>query len=380
MTEQYGFDMKTQQKARQYLYTGLAVSLGKGMVILVLSVVALSLRLHVALEDIVKTWVMERGQIVALYFLIGYATFWLVTLPFDYLKEYVLEHKFELATEKLGKWFNDKIKMLILYVVFLLFFVEGVYSFMSLSPAYWWFFTWVVSAIFVVLLFYAFPVLIMPMFYKFPRIRDEQLLEKLTHLSEKSGVKVIGIYEMKAGEKTKKAIAALTGIANTRRMLLSDTFLANYTSDEIESVMGHELGHHVYHHIGKATLLTMFFFLVVLVVADQVLRVTMGFFGITEIASVASLPLLGLLFGLIYTVSIPFFNTYSRWQEGQSDQYELDLVDKPDAYISSMTKLCDQNLRYAYPHPLIELMFYDHPSGKKRIKRALEYRERKKQE
>ena len=380
MTEQYGFDVKTQQKARRYLYTGLTVSLCKGVILLLLAFVVLNLRLHVALEDLVRTWVTEKWQIVALYFLIGYALFWLVTLPFDYLKEYSLEHKFELATENFVKWFKDEVKMLILYVVFTLFFVEGIYLFMSQSPAYWWLFTWIISAIFVILLFYAFPVLIMPMFYKFPKIRDEKLLKKLTDLSEKAGVTVVGVYEMKAGEKTKKAIAALTGIMNTRRMLLSDTFLANYTSDEIESVMGHELGHHVYHHIGKATLLAIFFFLVVLVVADQVLRTTMGFFGITEMTSVASLPLLALFFGLVYTISIPFFNTYSRWQEGQSDQYELDLVDKPDAYISSMTKLCDQNLRYAYPHPLIELMFYDHPSGKKRIKRALEYRERKKQE
>jgi len=380
MTEQYGFDVNTQQRARRYLHTGLAVSLCKGIVLLLLAFVVLNLRLHVALEDLVRTWVMERWQIVALYFLIGYALFWLVTIPFDYLKEYTLEHKFELATENFGKWFNDKIKMLILYVVFMLFFVQGIYLSMSHSPAYWWLFTWIISAIFVILLFYAFPVLIMPMFYKFPKISDEKLLKKLTSLSEKAGVTVVGVYEMKAGEKTKKAIAALTGIMNTRRMLLSDTFLANYTSDEIESVMGHELGHHVYHHIGKATLLTMLFFLVVLMAVDQVLRVTMWFFGITEIASVASLPLLTLLFGLIYTVSIPFFNTYSRWQEGQSDQYELDLVDKPDAYISSLTKLCDQNLRYAYPHPLIEFMFYDHPSGKKRIDRALKYKQRQTKE
>jgi len=376
VSEQHGFDVKTQQRARQYLYSGLALSLCKGVIVLLLVFVVLSLRLHVALEESVKIWVVEQWQIVALYFLIGYAIFWLVTFLFDYPKEYILEHKFELATENFGKWFKDKVKMLILYVAFMLFFVEGVYFSMSQSPAYWWLFTWIISAIFVVLLSYAFPVVIMPMFYKFPKISDEKLLKKLTSLSEKAGVRVVGVYEMKAGEKTKKAIAALTGIANTRRMLLSDTFLANYTSDETESVMGHELGHHVYHHIGKATLLITFFFLVVLIATDQILRATMEFFGITEMASIASLPLLALVFGLIYTVSIPIFNTYSRWQEGQADQYELDLVDKPDAYISSMTKLCDQNLRYAHPHPLIEFMFYDHPSGKKRIERTLKYKQR----
>ena len=179
---------------------------------------------------------------------------------------------------------------------------------------------------------------------------------------------------MKAGAKTKKATAALTGIGNTRRMLLSDTFLSNYSTDEVESVMGHEIGHHIYGHIWKFALLLSIFLLFVLFITSQIVQPVSAFFNLGHINSVSSLPLLALVFGLLYVGFSPLMNTLSRLAEGHCDQYELDLVQKPDAYISSMVKLCDQNLRYAYPSPFIEFMFYDHPSGKKRVERALAYK------
>lgn len=179
---------------------------------------------------------------------------------------------------------------------------------------------------------------------------------------------------MKAGEKTKKATAALTGIGNTRRMLLSDTFLSNYSNDEIESVMGHEIGHHIYGHIWKFSVIFSGVFLLLLFITSQILQATFGFFGLERVDSVASLPLLALVFGLFFGILTPLMNTLSRRNEGQCDQYELDLVEKPDAYISAMVKICDQNLRYAYPSPMIEFLFYDHPSGKKRVERALAYK------
>jgi STE24 endopeptidase len=253
-------------------------------------------------------------------------------------------------------------------------FVYGVYNFMWLNLTYWWVFTWLVSAFFIVVFMYVAPVLIMPLFYKFPRLNDKELLNSLTRLADKAGIKVIGVFEMKAGARTKKATAALTGVGRTRRMLLSDTFLSNFSKAETESVMGHEIGHHVYGHIWKYTMLFAGAFLLLLFIADKIMQACSSFLGMPQVDSAASIPLLALTLGLLYACLIPLVNTISRWAEGQCDQYELDLVEKPDDYISAMTKLCDQNLRYAYPSPLIEFLFYDHPSGKNRIDRALAYK------
>lgn len=143
---------------------------------------------------------------------------------------------------------------------------------------------------------------------------------------------------MKVGTKTKKATAALTGVGKTRRMLLSDTFLSNFTEDETESVMGHEIGHQVYRHIWKFTVLLTTAFLLMLLIADQVLRLASAYFGIRSFDTAASLPLLALTLGLLYAGLTPIMNTLSRRAEVHCDQYELDLVQKPDAYISAMMK------------------------------------------
>jgi len=374
MSESYGFNEETQRKAKNYLYSGLRTSLCKSTVIFVLALLALGLGLSTALEKFIQSYVSELSLIVFLYTLIGYGIFWLVSLPFDYYKEYVLEHKFELSTETLGVWFGDKVKMSILFAIFILSFVEGIYNFMRLSPTYWWLFLWFVSVFLIVLIMYVSPVLIMPLFFKFPRLKNDELLNRLTKLANNAGIKIIGVFEMKAEAKTKKATAALTGIGNTRRMLLSDTFLSNYSNDEIESVMGHEIGHHIYGHIWKLALLLSGFFLFALFILNQIVQPISAFFSLEPINSVSSLPLLALVFGLLYVGFTPLINTLSRRAESHCDQYELDLVQKPDAYISSMVKLCDQNLRYAYPSPFTEFMFYDHPSGKKRVERALTYK------
>jgi len=368
----YGFDPEIQRKARNYLYGGLRVSVFKGTVLLVLGLLALSLRLSNALENSIQAYVSDRSLTVALYALIGYAAFWLVSLPFDCYDGYILEHKFELSTQSLREWFWDNVKVSVLSLLLVLLFVEGVYNFMWLNPSYWWVFTWLVSAFFIALFMYVAPVLIMPLFYKFPRLEDQDLLNRLTKLAEKAGIKVIGVFEMKAGAKTKKATAALTGVGKTRRMLLSDTFLSNFSKEETESVMGHEIGHHIYGHIWKLTVLFAGALLLMLFITNLILQSGSRFLG--RVDSASSLPLLALTLGLLYACFIPLMNTLSRWAEGQCDQYELDLVENPDAYISAMTKLCDRNLRYAYPSNIIEFLFYDHPSGKKRIERALAYK------
>ncbi len=375
MSDAFGFNKEAQEKAKGYLHSGLQVSMCKGLVLLVLGLMVLGLRLPNMLEDSIKTYAAQPWLVVAIFALVGYVVFWLVSLPFEYYSGHVLERRFGLSDESPAKWFVEHLKISILIILVVFSIAEGVYNFMWLDQTYWWFYFWFVSALVIVLFMYVFPVLIMPLFYKLPRLKDEELLNTLTKLADKAGIKVIGVFEMKVGAKTKKASAALTGIGRTRRILLSDTFLSSFTKDETESVMGHEIGHYVYGHIWKLAALFTLGFLLMLLVTDQVLRVSSGYFGIPNIGSAASFPLLALTLGLLYAALAPLVNTLSRHAEGRCDQYGLDLAGRPDAHISAMTKLCDQNLRYAYPSPIVEFCFYDHPSGKKRVERALRYQE-----
>ncbi len=377
MSEWQGFNAIAQNKAKSYLYTGLAVSFVKGVVLVFLGFVTLIFHVSSGLETAIAAYVSDQPLIVALFTLVGFAAFWLVSLPFDYYKGYVVENRFDLSKESEKKWFVDHLKASTLSGLAILVFVQGIFGFMRVDIAYWWLYLWAATVLVAVFFLYVSPVLIMPLFYKFPKLENEELLSRLTKLAGKAGIKIIGVFEMKAGEKTKKATAALTGIGGTRRMLLSDTFLTNFSDDETESVMGHEIGHHVFGHLWKFTFELSLMVLVMLFITSVVLPPASAIFSFDRFYSVATLPLIALIFGLMYFAFTPIMNTLSRRAEGNCDQYELELADKPDAYISSMTKLCDQNLRYATPPAIIEFLFYDHPSGKKRIDRALEYKRRK---
>lgn len=182
---------------------------------------------------------------------------------------------------------------------------------------------------------------------------------------------------MKAGEKTTKAVGALTGIGATRRIILSDTLLENYAPDEIETVIAHELGHHVHRDIPK---LIAFFSLVIgigFLIVRYALSGLSRLLGIADPANIATLPLFALILSLLIAIVSPLFNTFSRRFEGEADQYALELAEKPEAQAKVDVKICDQNLRYAAPHPVIEFLFYDHPAGIKRVERALKFRNKK---
>lgn len=372
--EHYGFNRSLQEKARKYHYEKLLMSLFQYGFLFMAGFVTLKAGISHGLKIVVLGYASDSSLVVALYFFIGFLFFWLITLPFDYYKGYVIERKFDLSTQSFRSWISDQVKMLILRMVLLMFIVQGVYFALRMFAPYWWIITWIFVSGGMVVVSYIAPVVIMPLFFKYPPLKETSLIGRLTNLAKKAGIRVVGVFEMKAGVKTKKAVGALAGIGNTRRIILSDTLLTNYTHDEIEGVIGHELGHHVFHHIGKMLIMFSVMMLVAFYVIDLVLRASVSYFGFSGIDDIASLPLLALTLAMMFMVATPIMNTLSRYAEGQADQYELEIVNNPDAFITCMVKLCDQNLRHADPHPLIEFMLYDHPSGKHRVQRALNYK------
>jgi STE24 endopeptidase len=372
-TREYSFNKSAQEKAKKYQRVKLLTSLFEYTLFLIGGLLILQLGVSMGLRSFVLTYVSEPLSII-LYSSIGFFVLWLVSLPFDYYKGYVIEHQFGLSTQTLRSWSLDRMKELILGISIVVLIVQGIYFTLNKFPTYWWLITWAFISLVMLALTYIGPIVIMPLFFKFPPLKDAQLIERLTNLAKKAGIRVVGVFEMKAGVKTKKALGALAGVGNTRRIILSDTLLSNCTHDEIEVVIGHELGHHIFHHIGKMIAMSSVVMLMAFYVGDLILKVGVRHFGFSGIDDIASLPLLAITLGLIFMLATPFLKTVSRCNEGQADQYALETVNKPDAFISCMVKLCDQNLRYADPHPLIEFLFYDHPSGKKRVQRALNYK------
>jgi STE24 endopeptidase len=282
-----------------------------------------------------------------------------------------LEHRFNLSNQRLFSWFKDELKGWLLGLVMATLLAEIVYALIRTSPQYWWIICWLVFIGLFVFFAQIAPVVLFPLFYKFSPLQNDELKARLMRLGERSGTRVRGIYEWKLSEKSKKANAALTGLGNTRRIILADTLLQNYSNDEIEAVLAHELGHHVHGHMLKMIAVQAVVTLAGFWAANEVLRYAIDEQQMFQhLADFANLPLLALVASGLSLLLMPALNAYSRFTERQADLYCWKCVADVTPYISAMEKLARQNLSESHPSRLVELLFHSHPPISKRIAAA----------
>jgi STE24 endopeptidase len=286
-----------------------------------------------------------------------------------------LEHRFRLSNQKLGSWLWDQAKEFLISIVLATVVVELIYGTMRLSPLNWWLIAWLVFIVLALFFAQIAPVVLFPLFYKFEPLKDNELRDRLVRLSERAGTKVRGVYEWKLSEKSKKANAALTGLGNTRRIILSDTLLENYSPDEIEAVLAHELGHQVYRHILKGIVVQVAITFFGFWATAMLLNYAVEQLGMFERATdFATLPLLALVSTVMSFVLMPLLNAYSRFNERQADRYCFQSVSSVTPFISSMNKLADQNLAERNPSRFVEWFFHSHPAISRRVAAAEAFR------
>src|SRR5271156_683195 len=292
-------------------------------------------------------------------------------LGFDYYG-FRVEQSFQLSTQKARSWLWDEVKSFLVGLVMAEIVVELLYFMIRQSPQHWWLVTWALFMGLFILLAQLAPVMLFPIFYKFEPLDNEDLRRRLVLLSEHAGTRVRGVYRWKLSEKSKKANAALTGLGNTRRIILADTLLDNYSPEEIEAVLAHELGHHVHRHILKSIVVQAGTTLLGFWVANWVLHYAADhhMFSLEELSDFANLPLLALTATLLSLLLMPALNAYSRYNERQADRYAFESIVSVEPFISSMNRLAQQNLAERTPSKWIEALFHSHPAISKRVAAA----------
>jgi len=282
-----------------------------------------------------------------------------------------LEHRYHLSNQKLRSWIWDELKGWLLGLVLGTLLVELLYFTIRQSPQHWWIVAWFAFLALLVLFAQIAPIVFLPLFYKFEPLENDNLKDRLIRLSERAGTRVRGVYEWKLSEKSKKANAALTGLGATRRIILADTLLQNYSDDEIEAVLAHELGHHVHKHILKSIAVQAGITLLGFWAANTVLHYAMERSHLFETMSdFANLPLLVLVSTVLSFLLMPILNSYSRFNERQADRYCFQSVTTVAPFISSMNKLAEQNLAERAPGKWVEWFFHSHPAIAKRVAAA----------
>ena len=328
-----------------------------------------------ALTGAMESMTANPWLLVLLFAGVFGAAYFLVNLPLSIYTGFILPRRFGQSNQALRGWITDQVKGILIGGLVGGIVLEIIYLVLRTFPQTWWLWTAGFLLVFNVLMANLAPVLLFPIFNKFVPLGEEhrELAERLVRLSERAGTHVQGVYQFDMSRRTKAANAALTGLGGTRRIILGDTLLDSFTPDEIETVLAHELGHHVNRDIPLSIAFETISTLVGLWLASLALSWGVTVFGFAGPADIAALPLLMLVMGLFGVITMPLGNGFSRWRERLADRYALESTRNGPAFTSAMTRIANQNLAEVDPEPWVEWLLYSHPALSKRIEMAKEY-------
>ncbi len=353
--------------SKKYNNTKLFIGIAKGIISFILLFLFVQLGYSLMLEDYIRSFSQNDYYVFIIYvFAIGIISS-ILFAPVNFYTGFYLEHKYNLSNQTFKKYILENIKSilvgLLIGVPILLLFFFVLNQFKDL----WWLIF--ASAMFLisVVLSQIFPILIMPIFYKIIPLNDEELKTRITKLAEGAGITVQNVFSFNMSKNTKKANAAFTGLGKTKRIILGDTLLNDYSKDEIETVIAHELGHYKYKHIQKNILFGTVTSFLTFFIISLLYKNSLSWFDFNSILQIAALPILSLWAMIIGLIQTPISNILSRKYEYEADRYAIESTRKPDSFINTLNKLTDQNLGDRQPHPFVEWFYYSHPSIKNRI-------------
>ena len=362
-------DPAQQAKAREYARVQRRFLLADLALSGLLLVAWLALGWSLALRAWLNTLSHNEWIVVATYGIIFGLIFTLIELPLEYYSGFRLPHRYGQSNQTVAGWIKDQALGLLLSGLIGLPILEGLYWALRATGDLWWLWTAGGLVAFSVIFTTLAPVVIMPLFNKYTPLGPEyaDLATRLTALAQQAGTNVSGVFRFDLSRRTKAANAALTGLGRSRRIILGDTLLQEFTGDEIETVIAHELAHHVHRDIPLGLIVSSLSSLAGLYLVSLVLKWGVAALGFGGPADIAALPLLGLTLGAFGLVTLPLNNAFSRWREHRADLYALRVTRKGGAFASAMTRLANQNLADADPERWVVWLLHSHPPIRDRI-------------
>ena len=375
MEEPLTLDPERQEKAKEYSRIRRRLMLVNWIWTAVYAILWLALGWAAGLQDWLYGYTQNAWLLLATFAAVFGGIEGLLNAPLSYYSGFVLPHRYEMSTQSLKDWLLDQLKGLAVAAPIGLLVLELIYLFLRNHPENWWLWAAGFLLVFSVILGTLAPVLIMPLFNKYVPLSEEHadLEARLLALAEKANTRVKGVYKFDMSRRTKAANAGLTGFGASRRIILGDTLIEEFTIDEIETVLAHELAHQVHNDIPLGVAFSTLVTLAGLWLTSLGLDWGVEVFELGSPAAPASLPLLMLALGAYGLLTMPLENGWSRWRERMADRYALQSTGKGKAFASAFTRLANQNLADADPEPWVEWLLHSHPALGKRIKMAEEF-------
>jgi len=319
----------------------------------------------------------RRFATIALYAVAYVLIQALMFLPLSWYAGYVRQHAYGLSTETAAAWLGDWAKAIAISAVVAALLLWIPYWLLRISPRRWWLWTGLLTAPLTVLAMIVVPVYIAPLFDDYGRMRDRALEQRIARLAARAGIPDSRIYEVRKSAETRQVNAYVTGFGGTKRIVLWDTLVDRLQPDEVEFVVGHEIGHFVLRHtltiIVAATLLATLSLWVVHRVAGWLIARFRERFGFDRLDDVASMPLLALVGGVVMLGTTPAALALSRWQEREADRFGLEITHDNNAAARAFVRLQLDNLAVPRTGLLFRLWRGSHPDLADRIEFANRY-------
>jgi len=335
--------------------------------------IVLLLLLHLGWSAAMRNFAERIARFKPLQTLIYWTEFSIITFilgfPLTVYESFLRERKYGLATQTFGPWMGDQLKALLVSIVLGGLVVALLFGVVRRLPRTWWIWGSVVSIVFLAFFVLIAPVYIFPLFNKITLLEDPKVTQPILSMARANGIPADKVYQIDASRQTTRMSANVSGFGHTMRITLNDNLLRRGSPEEIQSVMGHEMGHYVLHHIYK----DFVFFFIVIVTGFALLRWSLAWclarwgerWQIRGVGDTAVLPLVSLLASIFFFVLTPILNTHVRTTEGEADMYGLNASRQPDGFAQAAIHLGEY--RKMSPGPVEEWVFFDHPSGRNRI-------------
>ena len=341
-----------------------------------ISIFLLSSRISARLRDFAERTTRFKALQVALYTIQYFLLVALLSFPLTVYEQFYREHKYDMATQTFGPWFGEQVVAFLVTLVAGTLLLIGLYFVFRRAPRTWWIWGTVVVVIFSFIGSFIAPVYIEPLFNTYKPLTDASIRDPILAMARANEIPVDQVFEVDASRQTTRVSANVSGFLGTTRIALNDNLLKQCSLPEIRMVMAHEMGHYVLNHGGKLTTYLGIFVLIGFALTRTLFEATVRRWGekwgVRGIADMAGLPLLALILMTFAFVITPFSNTVTRITEREADAFGINTSREPDGMAKVSLKL--GAYRKLDPSPLEEFIFFDHPSGRARIRMAMDWK------
>jgi STE24 endopeptidase len=341
-----------------------------------ISIFLLASRISARIRDFAERRTRFKALQVIIYGILFLLLVYVLGFPLNVYERFFREHAYGMATQNFSQWFGEQMMMVFVDLIVTSLLLVGLYAVFRRAPRTWWVWGTIVAIVFTVLGIMLSPVYIEPLFNTYKPLNDPAINEPILAMARANQIPVKQVFEVDASRQTKRVSANVSGFMGTTRIALNDNLLKDCTLPEIREVMAHEMGHYILNHSFKLVIYFSLFFLLGFAALraffQGAIRRWGESWGVRGIADPAGLPLLSLIFSAVFFLLTPVINTAVRVTEREADAFSINTAREPDGMAKVALKLGEY--RKLDPSPMEEFIFFDHPSGRARIRMAMDWK------